>query len=169
MVDYIYVKGKVKWFRPNALDTNYDPPTWSYIHYPVAEDLDVLRDLQSQGMKNVIKKDEDGWFVRFKRPAYIIRYVNRNPVQVPLGAPKILTKDGGDFDPNTSVGNGSDVTTKLEVRSHSVPNSPNKAKAVRWDSSKINHLVEFDRNADLKADEEKLRDLIDQPPPVDLF
>lgn len=165
--EFIYITGKCKWFRPFTLETQYETPYWSYVHYPDAESLEKLRELQAEGMKNQIKKDDDGWYVRIKRPASLKRYVNGMTINNPLKPPKVLNKDGVELSDMTSVGNGSDVTTKLEVYQHRVPNSDKKAKAVRWDSTRIDNLVEFDRNADLKPEEAKQKELASQPVPVD--
>lgn len=164
---FVKISGKCKWFRPFTLETQYEVPYWSYVHYPDAESLEVLRELQAAGMKNQIKKDDDGWYVRIKRPAYIKRYVNKIELKNPLKPPKILNKDGIEISDTTSIGNGSDITTKLEVYEHRVPNSDKKAKAIRWDSTRINNLVEFDRNADFKPEEEGQKDLANAPVPTE--
>lgn len=137
--EYIPVSGKVKWFRHIKPDTKYDPPRWRHVMYPVQESLNTIRDLQSEGVKNILHKDEDGFFINWSRPTQIKingEYRGLAPPMVTLGDEKTPYQG--------NVGNGSDVTTVLEVYKHRVPNSQKMAKAARWLSSRIDNLVPFD-------------------------
>ena len=63
--EIIYIKGKAKWARL------VNPDQWSNFSiqvHPDAEGLEKIRELQSQGLKNTLKKDDDGWYVRLRRP-----------------------------------------------------------------------------------------------------
>src|SRR5689334_22159213 len=137
--EYIPVKGKVKWFRQIKPDNKYDPPRWRHVMYPDNESLNIIRDLQAEGVKNILNKDEDGYCINWSRPTQIKvngEYRGLQPPTVTLADGK--TPYGG------NVGNGSDVTTILEVYKHRVPNSPKMAKAARWYSSRIDNLVPFE-------------------------
>ena len=135
-VDTCTLSGVCKWFRHNA-PNQFNK--WSHDLYLDPPSLEKMRSLQSEGVKNVIKKDDDGYYVTLSRP---VSKEFRGTVKG-FGPPVILDQDGLSLQTD-NVGNGSAVTTKLEVYSHRIPNSPGKtAKAVRWLSSRIDHLVPF--------------------------
>lgn len=135
----IYVQGKVSWFRANTVNK------WNkyscQIH-PNPKDLEVIRDLQGEGLKNVIKKDDDGYYVSFTRP--VTKEYKSGKIQsfTPV---EVFDKDGQPFD--GSVGNGSDATLKIEVYEHDTPGG-GKAKAARWVSARIDNLVPYEVEKD---------------------
>lgn len=168
MTEFVYVKGKAKWFRHMAPETYMEKSFWKHTVYPDTESLEIIRDLQAQGLKNKLKKDEDGYYVNFSRPT-----VMKNKGQVvPMNPPMVVQKDGKT--PQTQeVGNGSDITTKLEVYSHNVPGG-GKAKAARWLSTRVDNLVvynsrlgpnnQFDPTEYFDAHEQRaVKGLADQP------
>lgn len=162
---YVYVRGKVKFFKPNVPDTFQMPDgkvsrSWSHILYPDPESLEKIRELQAEGMKNVLKKDEDGYYIRFRRPCDIKL---RTGQMMSLGNPEILDKDNKKLPANYGVGNGSDVTTKLEVYQHATPGG-GRAKAARWASSRIEELVPFEMETDGTDDQKRLvKGLTEEP------
>lgn len=155
--EIIDVQGKVKYIH--AVNFNkFDK--WAIVIYPTAASLEVIRDLQSQGIKNVMKKDEDGYFIQFSRePTKLIR-----GKVVAFAAPKVLDKEGAVFD-GLKVGRGSDVTVRLEVYQHGTPNG-GKSKASRWDSVRVDNLVVWEIDKDLgpteAAEVKSLRDAPEQ-------
>lgn len=157
--DFMYVSGKVKWFRHT---TPNEWGKWSHQMYLNPESLEKIRELQSEGVKNVIKKDEDGYYIRFNRPCE--KEVKGK--MIGLKPPEVFMSDGVTPLKATNIGNGSDVTTKLEVYSYRVPGQgDSRAKAIRWLSSRIDNLVPFESTRDFLEDEEKAaRGLADQPP-----
>lgn len=155
MADFVFIQGKVAWVK--AVDPNKFGD-WSFQIHPDNKSLEMIRDWQSQGLKNILKKDDDGYFITFKRPPYITRMGKR----VPLNPPKIIDKDGNPL-PGLTIGNGSDATVKLEVYRHKTP-SGGKALAARWDSMRIDNLVEFNRDRDFPQEEkEQIAGLVEQP------
>lgn len=145
-IEYEYIDGIVKWFRAGRPD-EYQLPNgkieyvWSHLQYPDEKGLNTIRILQSQGMKNVLKHDEDGWYVRWRRPAS--KDIRGRLVHFP--PPEVIDVEGKKADPETYlVGNGSHATTKLEVYSHKTPGG-GSAKAARWLGSKINTLIPYER------------------------
>lgn len=151
----VYIRGKVKWLK--AVTAN-DWNKWTVVVYPVADDLEKIRDLQGQGLKNVLKKDEDGYYTTFSRP---VNKVIRGKV-IAFHPPKIVDKDNQPLDP-TKIGNGSDATIKLEVYEHGTPGG-GKAKAARWEAARIDNLVPYEPDRDF-TDSEKaaVAGLKDQP------
>jgi hypothetical protein len=156
--EFVFVRGKAKWFKHEKPDPTY--LKWSHVLYPDNESLEKLRDLQSQGMKNLIRKDEDGWYITLSRPA---ERKTRDGTRFGMNPPEILMADGTPLRLGTKIGNGSDVTTKLEVYSHKTPGG-GKAKAARWLSTRIDNLVPFEKSRDFGEEENRaIKGLEEQP------
>lgn len=164
--EFVYLQGKCKWFRPHQLN---DWGKWSHVIYPNAESLEKIRELQAEGVKNVIKKDDDGYFVSVGRPADIKKKTPSGMKIVGMKPPEVIGTDGSPL-VGIAVGNGSDITTKCEVYSHSTPGG-GKAKAMRWLSTRIDNLIPFTPDKDF--DDVQIRavkNLADQPEPKqDIF
>lgn len=126
--------GKIKFIH--AVNFNkYDK--WSVTFYPDVKSLERIREIQAEGVKNVMKKDDEGYYIQFSRePTKLIR-----GKVVAFTAPKVVDKAGQPFD-GSKIGWGSDATIRLEVYKHSTPNG-GFSKAARWDSIRIDNLVEF--------------------------
>lgn len=156
--ELIDVQGKVKYIH--AVNLNKFE-TWAIVIYPTGPSLEIIRDLQAKGIKNVMKKDEDGYFIQFKRdPTKLIR-----GKVVAFAAPKVLGADGKLMD-GLKVGKGSDVTVRLEVYPHGTP-SGGKSYASRWDSVRVDNLIPWEIDKDLPPSEAKeVRDLQASPQPV---
>jgi hypothetical protein len=132
--EIIYVKGKAKWARTMIPD-EWDK--WKITVYPGPTDLEKVRDLQARGLKNVLKKDDEGYHVSFSRPQHKSikgRLVSFTP-------PEVLMADGR-TPLGQMIGNGSDVTVKLEVYPHGTPGG-GKAVAARLESIRVDNLVPY--------------------------
>lgn len=151
MTDYVYLKGKASWVNAHKVN---EYGKWDMKLHPDTESLNIVRDLQTEGVKNVIKKDEDGYFVRLARP----HELKVKGKIIGMTAPEIfdgnkpLKDDAGEvigFYPfKEYVGNGSDVVVKMEVYSHNIPGSPGKkAKAMRWFSLRVDNLVPYTKKS----------------------
>lgn len=155
---FINIKGKASWARlvtPNQWDA------WAITVHPDTESLEMIRDLQAQGLKNTLKKDEEGYFVQFRRP---INKMIRGKV-VAFTPPEVIDADNKPMDGKT-VGNGSDVTVRLEVYEHGTPGG-GKAKAARLEAVRVDYLIPFNPESDFTEDEKaKIGDLKDAPKPV---
>lgn len=150
---YYYLHGKVKWFRPEKSD---EWGKYSHILYPDEESIALLRSLQEdkdnvKGVKNVLKKDDDGYFIRIARKAQI----EVKGKIVGMGPPMVLDKDGTTPIRNILVANGSDVTTKIEVYTYKIPGGDKTARgtAIRWESSRIDELIPYQVNRDFTEGE----------------
>jgi len=154
----IDVHGKIKYIH--AVNFNkYNK--WSVTIYPDTKSLEVIRELQGEGLKNVMKKDDDGYFIQFSRePTKLMR-----GKVVAFAAPKVVDADGNPFD-GMRIGWGSDATVRLEVYQHGTPNG-GKSKAARWDSVKILNLVPFEMDKSDWSDEDKdnIKSLTASPKP----
>lgn len=143
MVD---VRGKIKYIHAVNLNKYGD---WSITIYPDTASLEIIRDYQAKGWKNVMKKDDDGYFIQFKRsPTKMMR-----GKVVAFTAPKVVGPDNQPMD-GSKVGWGSDGIVRLEVYQHGTP-SGGKAFANRWDSLKVTNLVEFSPDKSDWTDDEK--------------
>lgn len=65
-----FIKGELVWIkvhkdRPEEYEGK---KTWSVTVYPDKESLEEVREMQGIGIKNKLKKDDKGWFVKFSRP-----------------------------------------------------------------------------------------------------
>lgn len=147
--EFYFLSGKTKWFRP---DTPNQWGKWSHVLYPDPPSLEIVRKLMEPtdslaGIKNVLQKDDDGYFLYIGRKTKI---EPRAGTPIPLRPPEIYDKDGKTPLRGVYVGNGSDVTTKVNVYSHSMPTGAGgkKGRAMRWESSRIDHLVPYDAPRD---------------------
>lgn len=150
------VRGKIKYIHAVNLNKYGD---WSITIYPDNPSLEIIRDYQAKGWKNVMKKDDDGYFIQFKRsPTKMMR-----GKVVAFTAPKVVDNEGKPFD-GLKVGWGSDGIVRLEVYQHGTPNG-GKAFACRWDSLKVTNLVPFEIDKSDWTDEEKenIKDLTKVP------
>ncbi len=155
--DYVYIQGKVSWVKYVTPDPMYNK--WSVTIHPTAESLEIIRELQTQGVKNQFKKDEDGYYIQFSRPTD--RKIKGKVIG--MTPPVVLNSEGTPMD-GVAIGNGSDGTVKLEVYSHPTP-SGGKAKAARFAGLKIDNLVPFNKDTDFPdpAMKEQAEGLDEQP------
>lgn len=141
---YEYIGGKLSWVKVHAPN---QWSKWTCTIHPTPESLEKVRDMQAEGLKNVIKKDDDGYYCSFSRPtSTVIQGKVRG-----YAPPKLLDKDGVET-PNVNVGNGSDGVVKLEVYSHKTPGG-GTAIAARLDSIRIDNLIPFEGNRDFTPQE----------------
>lgn len=134
--EIITVSGKVKYVHV----VNFDKfGSWSLVLYPDPDSLNVIRDLQSEGIKNVIKKDEENqYFVKFRRDP---TKKMKNKV-IAFAPPKVVGPDNQPMD-GTKIGWGSDAIVKLDVYVHGTP-AGGTAKAARLEGLKITNLVPYE-------------------------
>lgn len=162
--EYIYLKGKVKWFKhtsPNKFGK------WAHDLYMEGESLDKFRKLQEEGVLTKLRKDEDGYNATISRP---VSKTIRGREQG-FAPPEVLAPDGVTPIRDMLVGNGSDVTTKVVVYSYRIPgmDPPKYGKAIRWESTRIDNLVAFDPHKDFDKDQEKMISGLAEQPPQQLF
>lgn len=147
-----YVQGKAKWCRiqtPGKYDTYY-----TYL-YPTPESLEKIKGWK---LKNHIKKDEDGYFVRFSRP---VSKLIRGKV-VGFAPPFMVDKHGNPMR-DVLIGNGSDITCKLELYSYKTPDGK-RENAVRLEGVRVDSLVPFEQKKDMEASEvEELGTVLEVP------
>jgi len=162
--EFVYLQGKTKWFRHSAPN---QWGNWAHDLYLDPPSLEKWKELQEggediQGIKNQLRKDEDGYFVTLRRP---IEKQMKTGKKMGFSPPDVYMADGVTPLRGVLVGNGSDITTKLEVYTHFIPGSTNKkARAIRWLSSKVDNLVPFENTKDLHEIEQRAaKGLAEQP------
>jgi len=164
-VNFVYLQGKTKWFRHSAPNKFGN---WSHDLYLDPTSLEKWKELQEnsedvQGIKNRLKRDEDGDFVTLRRP---VEKQMRTGKKVGFAPPEVFMADGVTPLRGVLVGNTSDITTKLEVYQHFIPGTKDKkAKAIRWLSSKVDNLVPFENTGeDLTENEQRASKGLDKQP-----
>lgn len=102
----VILRGKVKWAYTRTL-SKYDD--YRLVLYPDADSLIEIKKLQELGIKNVLKKDDDGYNMNFLRKP---DGEDRHGRKFQLGPPQVFNADKTPFE--GYIGNGSDVTIMLE-------------------------------------------------------
>lgn len=170
MTQFVYITGKFTWAKVKQPEISAftDKPKWTIVVYPNDESLEKIRELQSQGMKNVLKKDEDGYFIKFGRPTERRtregRIVGQDPPVLLDGSR--LDEDGQPLPlrDDILIGNGSDGVIKLEVYEHRVPGTDKKAKAARLLSVRVDNLIPYTIKKDFDEKQTRaIKGLKDQP------
>jgi hypothetical protein len=129
-----YCKGQLKF--SHLVDTN-QWGDWNVTFYPDGNALEEIRDMQANGLKNILKKDENGYYITFKR-AHRVERGDKTFVNTP---PSVVASDGQT--PVTDlIGSGSKVTVKLETYSHGTPGG-GRAIAARLAGVQVDELVPY--------------------------
>jgi hypothetical protein len=165
----IYLRGKAKWAKFFKPDMKFAPGSWSVDLYPDSESYNKILELKKEGIKNVLKKDDDGYYMKFSRP---VSKVGKNGRIRAFTPPEVLDNNnkGPDGYPLPlrveGIGNGSDIMIKLDQYFYTDPYK-NESSAVRLESALVYELVPFETKRDFSdADEKQVKGLIDQPEPA---
>lgn len=159
----VYIKGQAHYLRPYFLDTGENLPDDSdikakllrtegiyqtRIKLPFDNRDDALEYLEGKGvpvdgmMAQRVKREEDA------EGNKIITYKVSRPHVEPsfedsyMGAPKVVDAEGNPWDEEVLIGNGSDITVKLDVWIGT------KAKKVRWEGVRVDNLVPYEPQDD---------------------
>lgn len=154
--DIVYLSGKAKWVRTQTPD-KYGK--YGLVLYPDEPSLLKIHKMKEEGIKNVLKKDDDGYNMTFSRPQNI---TVRGSVKG-LTPPEVLGKDNLPL--RELVGNGSDVTIKLEYYGGPTPIG-GKYKAARLLAVKVDNLVPFNQGSYTDEQKELVKGLDEQPEPM---
>lgn len=131
----VVVSGKSRWAFTRKFD-QFDE--WSIVLYPNPESLDTINGLIKDGIKNQLKKDDDGYYIKFKRQP---EKKKKDGTVFRLDPPEILLADGTPF--NDIIGDGSDVTIRLEVYGGKAPFGGGNYLAARLGGVKVQNLVPY--------------------------
>lgn len=134
----VYVQGKAKWFKADRVNKF---GKWSHDLYLDAESYNTMKAIKALvgAPKNIIRKDDDGYVMTF----------SRDPSNKwSKDAPRVFQADGTTPLIGTPVGNGSDITTKLEHYWWANKTGFGYSSALRWVSSKVDNLVAYEPDKD---------------------
>lgn len=159
--EYEYISGKARWakffvpskFNKYAVDINLDNAS-----------LGKVLELKKRGIKNKIKKDEDGYWITLSSPSRIDTRTGPKVMQPPT----VVNKDGSPWDPKIGIGNGSDVICKVWIRSYKNPSTQTPETAIRLYGVKIENHVPFNPKSDFEDDKNRLQSqgLVEQEPQI---
>lgn len=108
----IYISGKGKWMhRLFGADEFRGNRTWNMSLYPDFKGWDTFK---QYGLQQKKKEDEDGKFITVKR-SVLKPWSVKSGESPEFDPPTISDSDGDDWGDRGVIGNGSAVTTKLEV------------------------------------------------------
>ena len=152
--EHVYLRGKAKWCMVNI------PDQWGNYKVSLYLTPDSLEKFKELKVKNHLKKDDDGYYVVLRRPT---SKMIKGKV-IGMAPPIVKDKDGVEMH-DALIGNGSDITVKLEY----YPYTFNKVTehAVRLHTIRIDNLIPYaPRIEDMEAyDAEK----VEQVTTGDLF
>lgn len=159
---YEYLQGKANWVRALVPDPKFKK--WTMDLYPNDASLDKFRKLQDQGVLTRLRKDENnGYFFKLSRPQEKMMRGER----VLFTAPQLMDHEGKLLDQTTRIGNGSDVTAKIQVYYYPTPTG-GQGIAIRWEGLKIDNLVPVEVK-DLPADQQLQVEGLKEHPPEQLW
>jgi hypothetical protein len=126
----VILRGTAKYAKLTGLD-QYGK--WSCCIYPDEESMQKIHKLKSEGVRNDLRHDDDGYCVTFSRPAVI---KTKAKGDIPLDPVKVYdhedhTLDGG------YVEDGADITMKLETYGGKSPTGYGTYKAARLVAIKV--------------------------------
>jgi hypothetical protein len=147
----VFLKGKIKWCKHIRPDATYNK--WSVTMYIAGAELDKAREWQAMGIKNTIKKDDDGWYITLSRKTSIT-VKNR---EIGLEPPHVVDKEGKPI--TEMVGNGSDGVAKCIL--WSTRNYP--GKNLRWEALRVDNFIPFTPANDYPDGGESLENLKKEP------
>lgn len=170
VTEFVYITGKLSWAKLKTPDTAFgDKPKWKITVHPDEKSLEIINDLIKAGIKNHLKKDEDGYYMTFGRATEMRLKTGRvqgmDPPAVLNG--QDLNDDGSPkpMSPDVLIGNGSDGVVKLEVYSHAkFPGSSEKVKAARLLSVRVDNLVPYTINKDFDEHQKRAVKGLDEQP-----
>jgi len=143
---------------------------WGLKFYPDDKSLGILRELQTgigqiQGIKNQLKKDEDGFNMQISRkPEMWVKGKN-----TPLAPPLVMKADGMPL-VDQLVGHGSDLTLTVECYQHRIPGAQGQGRALRLKAVRVDKLNPFTPHKDYTpAEQAAVAETMATPPQKELW
>jgi hypothetical protein len=159
--EHIYLSGKSKWTQTKQVD-KYGK--WGICLYLDPASKETWLKMKEKGILNEINEDDDGEFIRLRRDQQKTFRDGTTRGFVPI---KVLDKQGNPYDGN--IGNGSDVTCKVEMYSFKKPFGPGLGYGIRLEAIRVDNLVPFEgkKKDAFDPDTAKLIEgLADAPEPI---
>lgn len=159
---YVTLQGKSKWVHLDHPDTKFDAAgKWTVCLYHDQASNDKILELKKEGLKNTLKKDDDGPFMVWSRPTQRT-YAGKLKAFAP---PDIFDREGIPLPRTTKIGHGSDITITLEIYYYKVRASDaTDSCAARLASVRIDNLVPYVRS-DLEPKQQRVAAHMDKADP----
>ena len=135
--DPVFLRGTAKYAKLTKLD---QWGKWSCSIYPDEESMPKVHKLISEGVKNKLNKDEDGYRITFSRPA-VIMTKTKGDIEL---EPVVVEDAEGNVVTDPFVEDGADITMKLECYGGASPAGRGTYKAARLAGIKL-HSKKADR------------------------
>lgn len=148
--EYEYLSGKARWAK-------FFVPS-KYNKYCVDLCLDNASlgkalELKKRGIRNKIKNEDGEYWITLSTPSRIDTRTGPKVMQ----PPPVVNKDGSLWDPKVGIGNNSDITCKVWVRTYTNPNNLKSEIAIRLYGIKIDNLVAFSPQTDFEDDRNRIQ------------
>jgi hypothetical protein len=158
--EYVYWQGKGKYIRPWVSNQWGD---YSMVLYPTEESLTDIRRLVDgtdgkPKIKTALQKDDDGFYLRLKRP------MSKTYGNKVIGFEPPLVVDNRDIPfRDSNIGDGSDVTCKVMVYNYGGKGSIQAGRAIRWEAMKVENLIPYSKGDFTDREKYMARGLDEQP------
>lgn len=141
---YVVFQGKASW--PKLVNPDQEYKNWNVKVHLTPASYNLFMDLKEKkgeidGILNEVKKDEDGYFVVFKRPT---EKKWKDKVEQ-LQPPELLDHENRPLARDVMIGNGSDVTVKCEQYTYNKPFKKGMGRAIRMVAVRVDNLVPYTR------------------------
>lgn len=159
----VFFQGKASWPKLVVPDREYK--NWNVKVHLTPESYNKFMDLketkgETEGILNEVKKDEDGYFVVFKRPTEKTWKGKLEKLLPPI----LLDAEGRPMNTDIGIGNGSDVTVKCEYYTYNKPfGRKGRGSAIRMIAVRVDNLVPYSRGDFDESKEKAVAGLDDQP------
>lgn len=165
---YDFLQGKAKWCKLTTPDTAFGDSKWKLTLYPNAASYEkILKLKEAPAIMNVIQKDEDGYYINISRKTSIVISGKVQGMDPPVLLDGSRKTDDGQYMPLPSgilIGNGSDVTVKIEIYTWPKKGMKSGGRAIRLKSVLVNTLIPFEIKKDFSdGDKEAIQGLDEQP------
>lgn len=150
--EWYYFQGKASWAKLITPDLEFK--NWNIKVHLTPDSYNQFMKLKEpdgeiDGILNEVKQDDDGYFVVFKRPTEK-KFGNEIKMFSP---PEVLDADGKTMK-GVHIGNGSDVTVKVECYKYNKPFKKGRGRAIRLVSVRVDNLIPYERNKDFTEQQE---------------
>lgn len=166
--DFVYLQGKASWAKLVTPDLEYR--NWQVKLHLTEESQTIWQTLKAgkdgvEGILNDSKMDDDGMFVMLKRP--MTKNFGRGDEQ--LTPPEIVDADGNPLK-GVFIGNGSDITCKLEYYTYPIKFKKGvRGSAIRLQSVRVDNLIPYSGKDYTEVEENAVKGLSDQKPQTPSF
>lgn len=162
----IYLNGKLKWCKLITPDAKFGNPKWSVVLYPDASSYDKIMEMKKMpgGIKNVVKKDEDGYSMTFSRPTQKTYKGALRAFTPPVVLDGSKKQEDGSYPVLTDlIGNGSDGTIKISYYDYTNPLKQTE-HACRLESVRVDSLIPYTPKRDFTDEQTKMADGMEKQP-----